>query len=126
MVALVKDIMTKDVVTVPENASIKEALAVMKENDISSLLVSCEEDRPFGIVTRRDMINALVIGKKSKDAKVSEIMSAPLILATPNLRVEDAAALMLRCGVRRLPVLRKGAIVGIVSNSDIFRHVLES
>lgn len=126
MCALVKDIMTKDVATVSEDATIKEALEVLRDKKVSSLLVKPTGTRPFGIVTRWDFINALVLGRRLKEARVYSIMTAPLILATPNLRVEDAAALMSKYGVRRLPVLKKGEIVGILSNSDILRYVTET
>jgi len=118
-----RDIMSRDIVTVSEETSLKEALDIMKEQNVSSLLVSCRADRPFGIVTRHDMIRALVVKKIPEDWPVSDIMTAPILFATPNLRAEDAAVMMARYRIRRLPVFRKGEIVGIISNTDIFNSL---
>lgn len=120
----VKDIMTKKILIIEEDKPVSEALKLMKSKNVSSLLVSCGSEKPFGIVTRKDMIRELVVNEGSPNQPVSKIMSSPLILATPNLRIKDATALMERFHIRRLPVIEKGKIVGIVSTSDIFKHVL--
>ncbi len=120
----VKDIMSKRVVTVGEDTTVKEALRTMDKNNVSSLLISCGGDRPFGIVTRKDIIREIVIKDGDLGMQISKIMTSPLIVATPNLRIKDAAMLIDRYEVRRLPVLQKGEIVGMVSTSDIFRNII--
>lgn len=121
---LVRDIMTRGVISVQEGATIREALRKMDKEDVSSLIVLQGGDRPYGIVTRGDIIREMVEQDGPLDAHVEEIMTAPLILATPNLRIKDAAQLMQRYKVRRLPVLQKGEIVGIISSSDIFKYLI--
>ncbi len=121
---LVRDIMTHGVVSVPEGVTIREALRKMSEEGVSSLTVLQGGDKPYGIVTRGDIIRAVLGQGGSMDAMVEDIMTAPLILATPNLRIKDAAQLMQRYGVRRLPVLQKGEVVGIISSSDIFKYLI--
>lgn len=120
----VKDIMSKNVITVGEDTTVKEALETMDKNKVSSLLISCGGDRPFGIVTRKDIIREMVIKEGDIGMQISKIMTSPLLFATPNLRIKDAATLIDRHKVRRLPVLQKGEIVGIVSTSDIFRNIV--
>jgi CBS domain-containing protein len=123
MTKYVKDIMTRKVLSIDEDATILEALKKMHDCNVSSLLVSCGGDRPFGIVSRKDIIRELVVNEGDIKQPVSKIMSSPLILATPNLRIKDATTLMERFHIRRLPVIEKGAIVGIISTSDVFRYV---
>ena len=123
---VVKDIMSKKVISIDETASIKDAVGMMEKNDVASLLVNCAEDRPFGMITRGDIMYELIVNEGDPSAPVSKIMAAPLVLATPNLRVKDAAMLMARYKIRRLPVLQKGSIVGIVSVSDVFKYLTNS
>jgi CBS domain-containing protein len=121
---LVRDIMTKGVVSVPEGVTIREAIRKMAEEEVSSLTVLRGGDKPYGIVTRGDIIRSVFGQDGSIDAPVEDIMTVPLILATPNLRIKDAAQLMQRYGIRRLPVLQRGEIVGIISSSDIFNYLI--
>lgn len=96
----------------------------MGEKNVSSLIVIRGEDRPYGIVTRKDIIDEIVVRDGDINAPIDKITASPLILATPNLRIKDAAQLIGRFGVRRLPVLQKGEIIGIVSTSDIFKYLI--
>ncbi|MBI5229369.1 CBS domain-containing protein [Candidatus Micrarchaeota archaeon] len=121
----VKDIMAENVLMINENAAIAEAVKLMHEKKVSSLIVNCSGDKPFGIVTRKDIIKALLVNGTKPGQAVSRIMSSPLIIATPNLRIKDAAALTERFKIRRLPIIAHGKLVGIVSTSDIFRHLAE-
>lgn len=121
---LVRDIMTKGVVAVPESTTIREALHRMSKEGVSSLIVLQGGDKPYGIATRGDIIRSVFGQDGSMEAPLKGIMTAPLILATPNLRIKDAAQLMQRYRVRRLPVLQKGEVVGIVSSSDIFNYLI--
>lgn len=122
----VKDIMTSKVLTIGEDATLSEAIRMMAKENVSSLLVECKGERPFGIITRKDAINELVIKDGNPDVPLAKVMTSPLIVATPNLRIRDAAVLMERYKVRRLPVLRQGRIAGVVSTSDVFRHLIKS
>ncbi len=122
----VKDIMTAKVLKIDEKATLREAIKMMAKNKVSSLLVECSGDRPFGIVTRKDAINELVVKEGKLDVPLTKVMTSPLILATPNLRTRDAAVLMEKFRIRRLPVLQQGKIAGIVSTSDVFRHLTET
>ncbi len=121
---LVRDIMTKGVISVPEGTTIRDALKKMGEKNVSSLIVIRGEDRPYGVVTRKDIIEEIVVREGDINDPIDKITSSPLILATPNLRIKDAAQLIGRFGVRRLPVLQKGEIVGIISTSDIFEYLI--
>ncbi|MDI6798450.1 MAG: CBS domain-containing protein [Candidatus Aenigmarchaeota archaeon] len=121
MVVLVKDIMTRSVVTVDENRTVKYAGELMKKTRKGTLIVT-RKNRPVGIVTDSDMIRKVI----SKNAKPSElrvkmIMSKPLVTIKPSDDIVEATRKMKRSNIKRLPVVEGGKIVGIISLTDIAR-----
>lgn len=122
----VRDVMTADVCTIPETATLRDAIRMMSEKNVSSLIVVCKGERQFGIITRKDAINQLVIKEGNADIQLSKVMTALLISVEPDLRVKDAAMRMELYKVRRLPVLKEGKLAGIISTSDVFRHLIKS
>jgi isocitrate dehydrogenase len=124
----VTSIMKSPVVSIEGNKSVAEALHRMQEKGISSILVTptaAGEQR--GIMTKRDIISKVVSqGKDPKKLKVQEVMTPGLISVPPECPLRDAARLMIEKGIRRVLVSRGGEIIGIVSDTDIFRAVEES
>ncbi len=118
-----RDIMTQNVVMVDEGISVAAAVTTMIENKVSSLIVNrIDEDDSYGIITRRDVVNKVVAeGSDPQELKVADIMTKPLLTIPPNLSIKHVARLMVHTGVRRMPVFDSRQIIGIVSNSDIFR-----
>ncbi|SNQ60717.1 CBS domain-containing protein [Candidatus Methanoperedens nitratireducens] len=105
-----------------EDNVIKAAI-LMRENDISSLLVKHKGDF-VSIVTEKDIINKVVAEELYPgDVKVSEIMSKDLFTVSKNESIEEAAKLMRKKGVRRLVVLEDERIVGIITETDIAKHL---
>ena len=95
----------------------------MRENNISSLLVKHKGDF-VSIVTEKDIINKVVAEELYPgDIKVSEIMSKDLFTVSKNESIEEAAKLMRKKGVRRLVVLEDERIVGIITETDIAKHL---
>ncbi|NCN68166.1 MAG: CBS domain-containing protein [Candidatus Altiarchaeum hamiconexum] len=119
------DVMSKDVVYIDGNATVREAVKTMLEKKVSALIVNARNvDDAFGIVTRKDVVNKIVAqGKDPKAVKVHEIMTKPLITVSPGLSVKYCARLFAKTGIRRAPVFDGKKIVGILSNSDIFKTV---
>lgn len=118
---LIKDIMTKSVVSVDENDSVKTAAEVMAKNRVGSLIVRSEFG-PIGIVTDSDIIKKAVSQKTDiEKMKVSEIMNTPMIFVAPEQNLTDAASIMITNRIRRLPVIQNNKIVGIVTHTDIAR-----
>jgi CBS domain-containing protein len=118
----VKEIMVKDVTRINAGATVKEAVDLMNEKEIGCLIVVVKKGEALGIVTERDVLKRVV--SKSVDpgvAKVSEIMSKPLIVGGPDMYVEDAARLMFNKNIKKLPIMKNGKLVGIVTLSDIAR-----
>ena len=118
-----RDIMTKEVIMVDENISVAESVIIMMEKNVSSLIVNRQdEDDSYGIVTRRDVVNKVVAeGIESQGINVADIMNKPLLTIPPGQQIKHIAKLMVITGVRRMPVFDGYKIMGIVSNSDIFR-----
>jgi len=117
----VKEIMVEKVISIRTDATIKEAVKLMNQYEIGCLIVA-KKGEAVGIITERDVLKRVV--SKSKDpevTKVSEIMSKPLIVGGPDMYVEDAARLMFKKNIKKLPITKKGQLVGIVTLSDIAR-----
>ena len=118
----VREFMTKDVVTIDAKKSIFEAAELMAQKDIGDLVV-CEGEKPVGIITERDFVRRVVAKKLPLDCKVSEIMSAPLWVVYADNSLNEAARKMVARKVRRLPVLEKNALVGIITATDFAKHL---
>lgn len=117
----VKEIMVEEVVSVRADARVKEAAKIMNENEIGCLIVT-EKGEAVGIVTERDVLKRVV--SKSMDpevTKVSEVMSKPLIVGGPDMYVEDAAKLMFKRKIKKLPIRKNGQLVGLITLSDLAR-----
>lgn len=124
----VSSIMKSPVVSIEANTTVAEAIHRMQEKGISSILVipTTPADQE-GVMTKRDIISKVVSqGKDPKKLKVREVMSKGLITVPPDCSLRDAAALMVERGIRRVLVSRGGEILGIVSDTDIFRAVEEA
>jgi CBS domain-containing protein len=116
-----RKIMIDKVVTVEPNATAKKAVELMNLHDIGCLVV-VHSGKPIGIVTERDMLKR-VIHKSRNPArtKVVDVMSKPLITASPDMRAGDAAKLMIERNVKKLAVVENGRLVGLVSITDLLR-----
>ncbi|MBL4936779.1 CBS domain-containing protein [Clostridium sp. YIM B02515] len=115
----VKDLMTKDVATLNAEDSVEQAAKMMKEHNIGSVPV-CDGENVIGIITDRDIaLRSVAEGENVKNQKVREVMSSNPVLANPDMDVHDAARIMSERQIRRLPVVDKSNIVGIVSLGDL-------
>jgi CBS domain-containing protein len=76
-----------------------------------------------GIVTERDLVRRVMALKKPLDTRVCEIMSDPLITIEDDSSLRDAARKMVKYRIRRLPVMKKNLLVGIIATSDFARHI---
>ena len=123
--AKASDVMKKNVVFVEGKASVKDAIKLMVEKRVSSLVVERRnQGDAWGILTRKDVVNKIVDpGKDPGGVKVYEIMSKPLVTISPGLKLKYCARLMHNTGIRRAVVFDGKDIVGILSNTDIFNAV---
>ena len=132
---LVKHWMTSDPITIPWNASVVEAHQLMLENEIRRLPVM-DGEALVGIVTLGDVRIAdpaefggpdmAVISSVYSKLSVDRVMSRPVITVEPEFPVREAARLMLENKIAGLPVIENDQLVGIFSESDMFRMVVET
>ncbi len=116
----VKDYMTKPVKTIKGTATMAEAAKLMRKNRIGCLVV-VDRDKPVGIITERDIAYKVVAEEKSLDTKVKDAMTKDLKTIDGEKTLREAAKLMASHLVRRLPVVEKGKLVGIITIDDIMR-----
>lgn len=117
---LVKDTMSSPVVTTDENAPTDKIAKLMDENTLGCVIVTDKDGKPLGIITERDLV-IRVLSKNLQPAKVKakDIMTSPLATIEPEATISEAARRMSRLDIRRLGVIYKGDLVGLVSSKDI-------
>ena len=118
----VKDIMTKDVVTIESSKTVFEAAELMTTKGLGCLIVVIKSF-PVGIITERDIVRRIVAKRSSLEVKVTEVMTKTLITVDPDTSLREAARVMSTNKIRRLPVLKDNKLVGIVVASDFVRNV---
>jgi CBS domain-containing protein len=115
----VRDIMTRPVITADADLDVLSAAKKMGSANVGSLII-VSGDKPSGILTERDLVKkVLARGIDPRSLKVAEIMSSPVVSIEPDASLREAASLMLRSGVKRLPVISQGMLVGIITDTDL-------
>ena len=115
----VKDIMKKNVITIDESMSIQEAAQMMIDANVGCVIVT-RKNNPMGIITERDFTRIAAEGKPLF-SELSRVMSCPLITVSPEETVWDAAEIMRRKGIHKLPVREGNEIVGIITTTDFVK-----
>lgn len=117
-----KEIMKTNVITVEESVTVIAAAKLLRDNRVSSLVVTPKDKKDaWGIITRKDIVEALVEESIRPAAQLVEhIMSKPALIVAPDLSVFHCLQMMRMMGVRRLPVVENNELKGILSNSDMF------
>jgi len=113
----VSEIMDKSVIILDDAVCINEAARVMEANGVSSILVrNSKNGEVTGIVTERDILyRAVAKSLGTFKVNIGEIMSTPLVTVNKEVQCIEAVKIMREKGLRRLPVVEKGNIVGIVT-----------
>jgi CBS domain-containing protein len=115
----VRDIMTRPVITADADMDILSAAKIMGSANVGSLII-VSYGKAKGILTERDLVKKVVAqGVDPRSVLVGEIMSAPVVAIEPDASLRDAAALMLQAGVKRLPVIFNGKLMGIITDTDL-------
>jgi CBS domain-containing protein len=119
-------ISTWPVVTLPPRATMREAAQLIEKEHVGALVVLPEGDAPLGIVTERDIVRALADGAVPDDVRAADLMTEEPRYATPAASIRAVAHEMLAVGVRHLPVLDEGEVVGMGAASDALRVLADA
>ena len=121
--AQVREIMVRNVVTIDYGKTAKDVALLLAEKEISSLVV-VKDGNPIGLVTERDLARKVsVTNRKSAEIPLSEVMSYKFRWVEPTTPIEDAVQKMINNNIRRLLVLDQGKLVGIITETDLARHL---
>jgi CBS domain-containing protein len=119
----VKEIMTTDVKTIRPEDNIKRLAEMMVKNKIGSLVVVEGSGEVVGIATERDIIEDIILlGKSPEEVKVRDVMTKDIITVQPDNSLEEAAEVMVNHKIKKLPVIDKGRLVGIVTATDLIAY----
>jgi len=123
--AMVKDVATRKLISVDENDSIYDAVVLMTAENIGAIVITSLK-KAVGILTERDLMKKVILeGLDSKNTKVGEVMSSPLITIRSDASIGEATQLMQLRKIRRLLVEDEDRIVGIITQRDLERGTLE-
>jgi CBS domain-containing protein len=115
--------MTKDVVAVDENMTALDAARLMTEKGISSLIIE-KDHAPVGIISERDFVKKICLkDMQPSSVNVGSIMSKIQTYASPDTPVDVAVQRMVNHKIRRLPVISDGKVIGIITVTDLAKHL---
>jgi len=125
----VRDWMSKPVIVVDPDSSVSHAMTLMRRRKIHSVVVAVTEKNPaYGIITTTDIRDKIVAEDRNPaETPVRAIMSGPVILAKPEWTLKECSQVMQKHRIHHMPVANEsGALVGLISVTDIFMAVEES
>ncbi len=117
------DIMTANIITVKKDVLLTEAIALLLRWHISALPVVDDENKMVGIISEIDLVN-LTFDGNAADTIVEEVMVTDIVSFSPNTELADLVRTFSKRHLRRVPIIDKGKVVGIVSRRDILREML--
>ena len=121
----VKDAMNKKVITTEPKMNLMDAIPLMTDNHIGSLVV-VKKNKIVGIITERDILITCAKSEHIDDMKVEDIMTYSLITIKPDETIEKAAKIMTENKIKKLPVVKNKRLIGIITASDIIGIIATS
>jgi len=117
----VESIMVQKVITVGSDATVRDAVNLMNKHDIGCLVI-VENGKPAGIVTERDMLKRILAqSEELEKIDIQKVMSKPLIVGKPDMEIENAAQIMFTKKIKKLPIVEKGKLLGLLTLTDLLR-----
>lgn len=121
---MVKHVMTNSVVSIDSTVTATDAAKMMEDVGVGAIVV-LENNLPVGIITDRDFAIKITAHSYPIDTPVRRIMSSPLISVGPDSDLWIASDLMSTRNVRKLPVIEDDKVVGILTSSDLVKHIAD-
>ena len=118
-----KDVMVKEVVKVNSCTLVDNAVKMMNKNGIGCLIIE-DNGEARGIITQRDLLEKVL--EKAKDPRklvVSDIMTKKLVVGNPDMEIHEAARLMFKRKIKKLPIVENGKLIGLITLTNIARTV---
>lgn len=121
MVLYARDIMKEYTLMLGSDVSASEAAKIMSNDHVGFVIVKVDE-KPFGMVTEWDFVNKVVAKDMDpKEVKLKDIMNTPLMSIDPKTPTDQVTVLMNKHGVRRVPVVENGRLIGVITSRDVLR-----
>ncbi|HEU4703617.1 MAG TPA: CBS domain-containing protein [Conexibacter sp.] len=114
----IREVMTASVVTADPATPVREVAALMRERNVGSVVL-VRDGAPVGIVTDRDLTVSVLADGRSGEDHALDHASAPVVTGTPGMDLAEAVELLIRHGVRRLPIVDDDRLTGIVTLDDL-------
>ncbi len=122
---LVKDIMTKPIISVDPSTTVFQVAKMMEQGGIGAILVK-KDGRTSGIITDRDYSIKIAVDKLSMDTSVEKVASFPLVSVSQNDSIIAAASLMSSKKIRKLAVVEDGNVIGIITSTDLVTQLAKN
>lgn len=114
-----REIMTKDIATVTLKDNVYEVACKMRDWNVGVIPVVNEKNDVIGVITDRDIVIRGLAEKHEGSTATEVVMTSDIVLGQPGMTVDEAAKIMAQHQIRRLPVVEKGKLVGIVALADM-------
>ena len=111
-----------DVIRIEGSATVFDAVKAMVAANVGAILVTDDANNIEGIFTERDYLRRIAVeGRRSRDTLVSEVMSSPVMVFTPETTIEEGMAVMTDRRIRHAPVVAEGELIGMISIGDLVK-----
>ncbi len=116
----VKDVMRKNVISIDSSMTVKDAAIMMADTNVGCVVIT-RGNAPIGIITERDFVKRIVSEERDLSTPLADVMSFPLITVNSDDTVWEAAEIMKRNKIHKVPVEDQGKLVGIITATDIVK-----
>ena len=114
----VKDVMKTNVISIDSSMTVKDAACMMDDSNVGCIIIT-KGNAPLGILTERDFVKKIISKNMALSTPLSEVMSTPLTIISPDETVWEAAEMMKQNGIHKLPVQEGNKVIGIITTTDL-------